>query len=318
MNTLEQLRQHTKVVADTGDIESISLFKPTDATTNPSLIYASATDPKYKQLVDEAISYAKLQTNDRGLQLRKAMEKVSVNFGLAILNLIPGRISTEVDARLSFDKEATIASARNIISLYEENNIDRNRILIKIAATWEGIKAAEKLEKEAINCNLTLVFSKTQAIACAEAGVYLISPFVGRILDWHKKALGINEIPADQDPGVKSVKEIFNYFKQHNHKTIVMGASFRSVDEILQLSGCDALTIGPDFLKQLESENKTIDIKLNSRNINKKNSQPEKINENTFRWELNENVMASEKLAEGIRNFTKDLIKLEEFIKKQI
>ena len=253
MNLLEQLKIYTKVVADTGDFESIKVYEPIDATTNPSLIYAAAMNPNYHALIDDAILYARTKSKDKSLQLKIAMDKLAVNFGLKILEIVPGRVSTEVDARLSFDTEGTIAKARELIALYEDNGINRERILIKMAATWEGIRAAEVLEKEGIHGNLTLLFSMAQAVRCAEAGVKLISPFVGRILDWHKKDRGVSDIPATEDPGVLSVTEIYNYYKKFDYKTIVMGASFRNIGEIIEIVGCDNLTISPNLLKELEN-----------------------------------------------------------------
>src|ERR1035437_9920185 len=262
MNLLEQLKTHTKVVADTGDFNSMMAYKPIDATTNPSLIYAASQDPKYKPLIDEAIQYAKDKSTDKAVQLGKAMDKLAVNFGLKILEIVPGRVSTEVDARLSFDAEASIAKAHELIALYESNGISRERILIKVASTWEGINAAEQLEKEGIHCNLTLLFSFTQAVRCAEANVTLISPFVGRILDWYKKDRGVSEIPGADDPGVKSVTEIYHYYKKFGYKTIVMGASFRNIGEITELAGCDALTISPQLLAELETTKGPLPRKL--------------------------------------------------------
>ena len=314
MNLLEQLKKFTKVVADTGDFASISVYQPIDATTNPSLIYAAAMDPKYSTLIDNAISYAKGLSNDKTVQLSKAMDKLAVNFGLEILKIVPGRVSTEVDARLSFDTDATIAKARELIALYEANGISRERILIKVASTWEGIKASEALEKEGIHGNLTLLFSMAQAIRCAEAKVTLISPFVGRILDWHKKDRGVSEIPGAEDPGVKSVQEIYNYYKKFGHNTIVMGASFRNIGEIVELAGCDALTIAPTLLKELENTDGVLEKKLDAEKSKQLDINPIQMDEKTFRWMMNEDAMATEKLAEGIRNFTKDLIKLEKHI----
>jgi len=315
MNLLEQLKTLTKVVADTGDFESMIRYQPVDATTNPSLIYAASQDPKYQSLAEEAVAYAKKLTDDKALQLSKAMDKLAVNFGLKILDIVPGRVSTEVDARLSFDKEGTIAKARELIRLYEDAGISRKRILIKVAATWEGIGAAEILEKEGIQCNLTLLFSMAQAVQCAEAGVTLISPFVGRILDWYKKARGVEHIPAQEDPGVLSVTDIYNYYKKFGYKTIVMGASFRNIGEIIELAGCDALTISPALLKELENTEGKLVVKLNEKDAIKKDIKQIYLDEKSFRWMLNEDAMATEKLAEGIRKFTEDLIKLEKHIK---
>lgn len=314
MNLLEQLKTLTKVVADTGDFESMMSYKPIDGTTNPSLIYAVSGDSRYKSLMQDAIDYAKSNSNTKSEQLGLALDKLAVNFGLKILEIVPGRVSTEVDARLSFDTEATVKKARELIALYKNNGIERNRILIKVASTWEGIRAAEILEKEGINCNLTLLFSLAQAVRCAEAKVFLISPFVGRILDWHKKELGVSSIPAKEDPGVLSVTEIFNYYKKFNYNTIVMGASFRNMDEIVELAGCDALTISPNFLKELEQTEAELKPKLIASNAQKLDIKRIEMDEKTFRWMMNEDAMATEKLAEGIRKFTQDLIKLEKYI----
>ncbi|HKM44090.1 MAG TPA: transaldolase [Dysgonamonadaceae bacterium] len=318
MNLLEQLKKHTKVVADTGDFASIEAYKPIDATTNPSLIFAASQNPKYSALVDDAIAYAKSKSNDKTVQLSKAMDKLAVNFGLQILEIVPNRVSTEVDARLSFDKDGSVKKARDLIALYEEAGISRERILIKLASTWEGIKAAEELEKEGIHCNLTLLFSFAQAVACAEAKVRLISPFVGRILDWHKKDRGVTEIAPQEDPGVLSVKNIYNYYKKFGYKTQVMGASFRNIGEITELTGCDLLTISPALLKELESTKGTLQPQLTPEIASKSDLEKISVNEKTFRWMLNEDAMATEKLAEGIRNFTKDLLRLEEQMKKKL
>ncbi|HON01829.1 MAG TPA: transaldolase [Paludibacteraceae bacterium] len=311
MNLLEQLKKFTTVVADTGDFASMMAYQPVDATTNPSLIFSASQDPKYEYLMEDAIRYAQSLTSDKEEQLKKAMDKLAVNFGIKILEIVPGRVSTEVDARLSFDVKGTIAKARELIALYESAGISRERILIKIASTWEGIRAAEILEKEGIHCNLTLLFSLTQAVACAEAGVTLISPFVGRILDWYKKDRGVSDIPPEEDPGVKSVTAIYNYFKKFGYATQVMGASFRNMGEIIQLAGCDLLTISPALLKELEQTEGVLERKLDPEKAKTADIQPLKINEISFRWMMNEDAMATEKLAEGIRNFTKDLLKLE-------
>jgi transaldolase len=311
MNLLEQLKTFTQVVADTGDFASIEAYKPIDATTNPSLIYAASQDEKYKSLIDDALSFAKKSSTDKKVRLSKAMDKLAINFGLEILKVVPGRVSTEVDARLSFDTEATVKKARELISLYEAEGISRERILIKVASTWEGIKAAEIIEKEGIHCNLTLLFSQAQAIACAEAGVRLISPFVGRILDWHKKDRGVSEIPATEDPGVVSVTQIFNYYKKFGYPTQVMGASFRNIGEICELAGCDLLTISPKLLEELERTEGTLTRKLDADAALGVEIEKITLDEKSFRWMMNEDAMATEKLAEGIRNFTKDLIKLE-------
>ncbi|MDO9152264.1 MAG: transaldolase [Paludibacter sp.] len=310
-NLLDQLKTYTQVVADTGDFKSIEVYKPVDATTNPSLIYAASQDPKYSALIDDAISFGLSTSTNKAEQLSKAMDKLAVNFGLEILKIVPGRASTEVDARLSFDTEATVRKAREIIALYESAGISRERVLIKIASTWEGIKAAEIVEKEWIHCNLTLLFSMAQAIACAQAGVRLISPFVGRILDWHKKDRGVNEIPGAEDPGVQSVTAIFNYYKKFGYTTQVMGASFRNTGEIVELAGSDLLTISPTLLKELEEAEGVLIKKLDAQKAKQTDIRQIEMDEKTFRWMMNEDAMATEKLAEGIRNFTKDLIKLE-------
>jgi transaldolase len=317
MNALEQLKQYTRVVADTGDFDSIESYRPVDATTNPSLIYAAAREEKYRHLAAMAAADAKSLTGDPAGQLSLCLDRVAVNFGLEILKIVPGRVSTEVDARLSFDTDGTIAKARELIRLYEQAGVGRERILIKIASTWEGIRAAEVLEKEGIHCNLTLLFSKIQAIACAEAGVKLISPFVGRILDWYNKEKGFASTVPEEDPGVISVTEIFNYYKRFGYATEVMGASFRNKGEIIALAGCDLLTIAPALLNELESSHETVSLRLDAENA--KAIPLEKIipDEKAFRWLMNEDAMATEKLAEGIRKFTQDLLKLENFLKKE-
>lgn len=304
---VEQLKRLTTIVADTGDIEAIRKFKPEDATTNPSLIFKAATMPAYAKLVEEAVTYGKGD-------LASVMDVLAVNFGAEITKIVPGYVSTEVDARLSFDTEATIAKARKIIELYKEKGIDKSRILVKIAATWEGIKAAETLEKEGIKCNLTLIFSKAQAIACAEAGCTLISPFVGRIMDWYKKAEGVDGFEPCDDPGVKSVTAIYNYYKKFGYKTIVMGASFRNTGEVLELAGCDRLTISPKLLEQLSTDTAEVIQKLDATKSVAEDIKKIDMSEKTFRWMMNEDAMATEKLAEGIRNFTKDIVSLEKVI----
>lgn len=317
MNALEQLKKFTRVVADTGDFESMKAYLPVDATTNPSLIYAAAKDAKYRHLAAAAAAEAKKMSQNNGEQLALCLDRVAVLFGLEILKIVPGRVSTEVDARLSFDTEATIEKARQLISMYEKAGINRERILIKIAATWEGIKAAEVLEKEGIHCNLTLLFSKIQAIACAEAGVKLISPFVGRILDWYKKEQQFSSTNPLDDPGVKSVTEIFNYYKKFGYTTEVMGASFRNKGEITALAGCDLLTIAPSLLHELESSNETLQLMLDANHAQAMDIEKINLTEKSFRWLMNEDAMATEKLSEGIRKFTADLLKLEEFLKKE-
>ncbi|GAP42254.1 transaldolase [Lentimicrobium saccharophilum] len=317
MNALEQLKQYTRVVADTGDFESIESYRPVDATTNPSLIYAAAREDKYRHLAAMAAADAKSLSGDPALQLSLCLDRVAVYFGLEILKIVPGRVSTEVDARLSFDTERTIEKARELIRLYEQAGISRERILIKIAATWEGIRAAEVLEKEGIHCNLTLLFSKIQAIACAEAGVKLISPFVGRILDWYKKEKGFASAVPEEDPGVISVTEIFNYYKRFGYATEVMGASFRNKGEIIALAGCDLLTIAPALLNELESSHEAVSLRLDAGKAMEMLLDKIVPDEKTFRWLMNEDAMATEKLAEGIRKFTQDLLKLEDFLKKE-
>ena len=306
---LTSLRQFTTVVADTGDIAAMKLYQPQDATTNPSLILNAAQIPEYRKLIDEAVTWAKAQSNDRAQQVVDATDKLAVNIGLEILKLVPGRISTEVDARLSYDTEASIAKAKRLIKLYNDAGISNDRILIKLASTWQGIRAAEQLEKEGINCNLTLLFSFAQARACAEAGVYLISPFVGRILDWYKANTDKKEYAPAEDPGVISVTEIYEYYKQHGYETVVMGASFRNVGEIIELAGCDRLTIAPALLKELAESEGTLERKLSYTGEVK--ARPERITESEFLWQHNQDPMAVDKLAEGIRKFAVDQEKLE-------
>ena len=311
-NQLDSLRELTVVVADTGDIDAIRQYKPEDATTNPSLILSAAALPQYAPLIDEAIAYGKQQSQDKAQQLVDAEDKLAVNIGLEILKLVPGRVSTEVDARLSYDTEATVAKARKLIALYEAAGINKNRILIKIASTWQGIRAAEILEKEGINCNLTLLFSEAQARACAEAGVYLISPFVGRILDWYKANTDKKEYAPAEDPGVISVTKIYNYYKQYGYKTVVMGASFRNVGEIIELAGCDRLTIAPPLLKTLHETPNAVVRKLGFQG--EVQAKPQPLTEAEFYWRHNSDAMAVEKLAEGIRKFAVDQGKLEEML----
>lgn len=306
---LTQLRALTTVVADTGDIEAIRKYQPQDATTNPSLILKAAQIPEYQPLLTQSVAWAKSRSQDANQQLMDASDKLAVTIGCEILKLIPGRISTEVDARLSFDTQASISKARHLVALYQEAGVSRERILIKLAATWEGIRAAEVLEKEGINCNLTLLFSFAQARACAEAGAYLISPFVGRILDWYKKNTEQKEYTAEQDPGVVSVTQIYDYYKAHGYSTVVMGASFRNTGEILELAGCDRLTIGPDLLEELSQATGTVAVKLQDKGATQ--PRPTPMTEAQFRWEHNQDAMATEKLAEGIRNFAIDQNKLE-------
>lgn len=311
-NQLDSLRELTVVVADTGDIDAIRQYKPEDATTNPSLILSAAALPQYAALIDEAIAYGKQQSQDKAQQLVDAEDKLVVNIGLEILKLVPGRVSTEVDARLSYDTEATVAKARKLIALYEAAGINKNRILIKIASTWQGIRAAEILEKDGINCNLTLLFSEAQARACAGAGVYLISPFVGRILDWYKANTDKKEYAPAEDPGVISVTKIYNYYKQYGYKTVVMGASFRNVGEIIELAGCDRLTIAPPLLKTLHETPNAVVRKLAFQG--EVQAKPQPLTEAEFYWQHNSDAMAVEKLAEGIRKFAVDQGKLEEML----
>ncbi len=317
MNSLEQLKQHTTVVADTGDFQSIEKYKPRDATTNPSLILKAALDPKYKSLLNDAVQYAKSAKGDLNAKLRFGIKKLFVNFGIEILKIIPGRVSTEVDARLSFRIYDTISYAKGLIRLYRKEGISPERILIKIAATWEGIKAAEILEKEGIRTNLTLLFSQEQAIACADAHVTLISPFVGRILDWYKKERGTDHIPATEDPGVLSVKKIYNYYKHFHYPTEIMGASFRNKEEILELAGCDLLTISPALLEELENSQIEVTPKLTKEEAEKQNIEKVQLDEMEFRWLMNEDRMATEKLSEGIRIFSNDIRTLEKYFKEQ-
>ena len=313
---LDSLRSMTVVVADTGDIDAIKKYQPQDATTNPSLILSASALPQYAPLIDEAITYAKAQSADKAQQLIDAEDKLAVNIGLEILKIVPGRISTEVDARLSYDTQATVEKARKLIALYNAAGISNDRILIKIASTWQGIRAAEILEKEGINCNLTLLFSEAQARACAEAGVYLISPFVGRILDWYKANTDKNEYAPAEDPGVISVTKIYNYYKEYGYKTVVMGASFRNVGEIIELAGCDRLTIAPALLKELQENSTALVRKLDYKGEVKAKPQP--LTEAEFYWQHNSDAMAVEKLAEGIRKFAVDQEKLEAMLSAKL
>ena len=313
---LDSLRNMTVVVADTGDIEAIKKYQPQDATTNPSLILSASALPQYSPLIDEAVSYAKAQSNDKSQQLIDAEDKLAVNIGLEILKIVPGRISTEVDARLSYDTQATVEKARKLIALYNAAGISNDRILIKIASTWQGIRAAEILEKEGINCNLTLLFSEAQARACAEAGVYLISPFVGRILDWFKANSDKKEYAPAEDPGVISVTKIYNYYKEYGYNTVVMGASFRNVGEITELAGCDRLTIAPALLKELQENSTALVRKLEYKGEVKAKPQP--LTEAEFYWQHNSDAMAVEKLADGIRKFAVDQEKLETMLSAKL
>jgi transaldolase len=313
MNQLDQLKQHTIVVADTGDFEAMKAYKPQDATTNPSLILQASQKAEYKSLVDQAISEHKGSSLTGPAKVEAIMDRILILFGLEILKIVPGRVSTEVDARLSFDTQGNLDKARQLIGMYEAAGIGRERILIKIASTWEGIKAAEVLQKEGINCNLTLLFSLAQAVACAEGGIKLISPFVGRILDWHKKSTG-KDYGATEDPGVLSVTQIYNYYKHFGYTTEVMGASFRNKGEITELTGCDLLTISPGLLGELQASDEPLTAKLNAANAKSLKIDRIGSDEKTFRWLFNEDAMATEKTAEGIRNFGKDIVKLEKLI----
>ena len=314
MNKLEQLKNMTTVVADTGDIDSISAYTPTDATTNPSLLLKAAQKNQYEHLLQDAIDYAMARSEKMETRAIDMMDKLAVNFGAEILKIIPGRVSTEVDARLSFDSNATVARAENLMSLYEKAGVDSSRILIKIASTWEGIQAANELERRGIHCNLTLMFSLAQAIAAAKAGATLISPFVGRIMDWYKAAEGVDGYSPEADPGVQSVSQIYNYYKFHDYSTVVMGASFRNSDEILELAGCDLLTISPELMEELRSAEGDVPRHLDAEKARGMEIDIIPMHESAFRWMINEDAMATEKLAEGIRNFARDAAKLEEFV----
>ena len=310
---LDQLKSFTRVVADTGDFESISQFHPQDATTNPSLIFQATQDPKYRYILDKVVAERRNTSLPKAAQIEDIMDHVLVAFGLEILAIVPGRVSTETDARLSFDTDGTLAKARQLIAIYEANGISRNRVLIKIASTWEGIKAAEVLEKEGIRCNLTLLFSITQAIACAEAGVQLISPFVGRIYDWYKAANKRDYVGAE-DPGVQSVTAIYNYYKKFGYQTEVMGASFRNPGEITELAGCDLLTISPALLATLAASSEPLTRKLDPQTAQAADIEKQHLDEKTFRYLFNDDAMATEKTADGIRKFAADIVKLEAFI----
>ena len=318
VSQLDSLKKFSSVVADTGDIDSIQKFNPDDCTTNPSLIFKAVQSNKYKKLVDEVIINSKSrkfsQTED---QVNYIADQLTIAFGIELTKIVPGYVSTEVDSDLSFNTEATVEKAKQIINSYEQSGVPKNRILIKIAGTWEGIQAVKKLEAEGISCNCTLIFSLTQAIACAEAGAFLISPFVGRILDWFKSNTQ-KDYDSSNDPGVESVEKIFNYFKKFNYNTIVMAASFRNKEEIINLAGCDKLTISPTLLEELSQNDDEIKLKLSKENSSSLDIERINVNESSFRWHLNENQMASFKLAEGIRLFNKDLLKLKELIRGQL
>ena len=317
MNQLDQLKQWTTVVADTGDFQAMDEYKPQDATTNPSLILAATKEEKYQYLVQQAVDELKESGLPEDQLVEAVIDRVLILFGNEILKVVPGRVSTETDARLSFDTEGTVAKARTLIDLYEKSGTSRERVLIKIASTWEGIRAAEILQKEKINCNLTLLFSLAQAVACAEAGIKLISPFVGRIYDWYKNAEGRDYVGAE-DPGVQSVTEIFNYYKKFGYPTEVMGASFRNVGQIIELAGCDLLTISPKLLEELQNSDDSIAQKLDASAAKGMDIEKVACDEKNFRWLMNEDAMATEKTAEGIRRFSADIVKLEALIASMI
>ncbi|KAA0202260.1 hypothetical protein HAZT_HAZT011880 [Hyalella azteca] len=318
-SSLDQLKEFTTVVADTGDFEAMRKYKPTDATTNPSLILQAASMPQYDALIEESVEYGKENGSSSKAKLSAAMDKLFVLFGCEILKIVPGRVSIEVDARLSFDKEASIAKALNFIELFKEAGVDKDRILIKLASTWEGIQAAKELESEhGVHCNLTLLFSFAQAVACAEAGVTLISPFVGRILDWYVANTDTKSYAAPEDPGVVSVTRIYNYYKKFSYPTVVMGASFRNVGEIRELCGCDLLTISPKLLAELQDSTDPTPRKLCPKAATECELSKVSLSEAEFRWQLNEDQMATEKLAEGIRKFAIDAVKLEKLLKARM
>jgi transaldolase len=317
LSQLDQIKKFTKVVADTGDFESIKDFKPQDATTNPSLIYAATQKPQYLHLLEEVIADRKKTGLTGAAQIEDIIDHLLVKFGCEILKIVPGRVSTETDARYSFDTEGSISKARQLIKLYEERGIGRERVLIKIASTWEGINAAEKLQKEGIKCNLTLMFSLPQAVRCAEAKVQLISPFVGRIYDWYKAA-NKRDYAGAEDPGVISVKEIYTYYKKFGCETEVMGASFRNVGQILELVGCDALTISPELMKELSESCEPVEPKLKPEKAKKSDVPRLELDEKKFRYLVNDDAMATEKTAEGIRKFAADVVKLEKFVAGKI
>ena len=318
MNSLDQLKQHTVVVADTGDIDAIAQHRPQDATTNPSLLFKAAQMPRYNGLIDDAIAAAASRESRRSRLLDAVIDQLSVNFGCRILEIVPGRVSTEVDACLSFDMAATVDKAHRLVALYNEAGVDTNRVLIKIASTWEGIQAAQQLEQNGIHCNLTLLFGFGQAVACADAGVTLISPFVGRIYDWHKAKRRVDQIPVEDDPGVHSVTQIFNYFKKFGYTTEVMGASFRTKEQVMALCGSDLLTIAPNLLTELSGITTEVPQKLNASTAAAMSIDRIEMNESTFRWMLNEDAMATEKLAEGIRGFANDLNQLRDLLQTRL
>jgi len=317
LNQLDQLKKFTKVVADTADFESIKEFKPQDATTNPSLVYSATQKQEYAHLLDEVLGDRKNSGLSGAAQIEDIVDHLLVQFGCEILKIVPGRVSTETDARLSFDVEGSIKKARQLVKLYKERGISRERVLIKIASTWEGLNAAEQLQKEGIRCNLTLLFSLPQAVRAAEAKVQLISPFVGRIYDWYKKE-NKRDYTGAEDPGVQSVKEIYTYYKKFEYKTEVMGASFRNTGQIRELAGCDALTISPELMKELSESTEPLERKLDPEKAKSAKIDKLELDEKKFRWLLNENAMATEKTAEGIRKFAADVVKLEKFVASKL
>ena len=317
LNQLDQLKQFTKIVADTGDFESIKEFKPQDATTNPSLIFAAVQKEQYAHLLEEVIANRKNSDLSGAAQIDDIIDHLLVQFGCDILQIVPGRVSTETDARLSFDTQGSINKARQLIQLYEKRGINREHVLIKVASTWEGINAAEKLQKEEINCNLTLLFSLPQAVRCAEAKVQLISPFVGRIYDWYKAANKRDYVGAE-DPGVQSVHEIYAYYKKFGYRTEVMGASFRNTSQIIELAGCDLLTISPELMKELSESHEPVERKLDPEKAKNADVRKLELDEKKFRYLVNDNAMATEKTAEGIRKFAADIVKLEKFVASKL
>ena len=315
---LEQLKKYTVVVADTGEVMSIKKYSPQDCTTNPSLIYKAAARPEYQSIVDSAVAWAKTNAPVAGEdRVSNCIDKLAVRFGSELTKLVPGYVSTEVDAKLSFDRDAMVRKAEKIIALYAEEGVGKERILVKVAATWEGIRAAEILEKRGIHCNLTLVFCLAQAVACADAGGFLISPFVGRITDWYKKAMGKDSFAIAEDPGVNSVKTIYNYFKQHKYETVVMGASFRSAAQVEALAGCDRLTVSPALLEELENDKGTLECQLSASNTGERQADVP-TDEASFRWLVSEDAMATEKLHEGIRLFHQDYTKLAQMVAEKL
>lgn len=314
MHILEQLKRYSKIGADSADFESIRKYKPLDSTTNPSLILEAAQEQKYAHLVDEALAYARRRSTDRPKQIRLAVDKLFINFGLELLKIVPGRVSTQVDARMSFDNEGSVKKAREMVALYKDAGIDRERVLVEIAATWEGIRAAETLSKEGIHVNMTLMFSLAQAIACAEARVQLVSPFVGRVLDWHTKNHPQQKYTPDAEPGVQLVRDIYHYYKKFGYKTEVMAASFRNQDEILALAGCDLITIPPALLSELERTEGNLERKLMAEKAQEADMHKMDMDQKKFRFMMNEDIMASEKLAEGIKKFNEDVARLESLL----